>query len=264
MVTRRDIERGLDELGLTKTSHVLVHTSYNSLGGVQGGPATVARALVESLGTVMMPAFTSDRTFVWDPRGVFEGNAYAPEPPANMRGAEHFTYETPMNKTMGIINETLRTAYSVRRSAHPSASFIACGTLAEQLVGPGTEVDGVEPIRRLMDAGGDVLLLGVTHNNSTAIHLAEQLTGRRLFLRYALTPAGVRAATGGGCGAAFDQLQPHVAHLERRLLLGRATLRCYALQPYVAAARDLIRRDPLALLCDSCERCRAHKSRVAV
>jgi aminoglycoside 3-N-acetyltransferase len=264
MVTQRDVERGLDELGLTKTSHVLVHTSYNSLGGVQGGPLTVARAFVESLGTVMMPTFTSDRTFVWDPRGVFEGNAYAQEPPANMREAEPFTHETPANKTMGIINETLRTAYAVRRSAHPSASFIAYGTLAEQLVGPGTEVDGVEPIRRLMDAGGDVLLLGVTHTSSTAIHLAEQLAGGRLFVRYALTPAGVRAVSGGGCSAAFDDLQPHVAHLERRLLLGRATLRCYALQPYVAIARDLVRRDPFALLCDSCDRCRGHKSRVAV
>lgn len=264
MLTQSDIERGLRKLGLDSSSHVLVHSSYKSLGGVEGGPLTVVRALVDLFATLMMPAFTSDRTFVWDSRGAFEGNAYAPEPPANMHQPEPFTYDTPANKTMGVISETFRTTYPVRRSAHPSASFIARGALAEQLVGPGTEVDGVEPIRRLMDAGGDVLLLGVTHTNSTAIHLAEQLAGRQLFVRYSLTPDGVRAASGGGCGAGFDQLQSHVEHLERRVDLGGATLRCYALPPYVSAAIDLIRSEPFALLCDTCDRCRAHRSRVAV
>jgi aminoglycoside 3-N-acetyltransferase len=261
MVTQGDIERGLRELTLGEESHVLVHSSYKSIGSVEGGPPTVVRALVETFATLMMPAFTSDRTFVWDARGVFEGNAYRSEPPEDER-AEPLTYDTPANKTMGVINETFRTTYPVRRSAHPSASFIAYGELAELLTGPGTEEDGVEPIRRLLEAGGDVLLLGVTHTNSTAVHLAEQLAGRRLFVRYAVTPDGVRAARGGGCGAAFDDLQPHVERLERRTQVGTATLRCYPLPEYVDTARRLIERDPLALLCDSCDRCRAHRSRV--
>jgi aminoglycoside 3-N-acetyltransferase len=264
MLTQVDIERGLRDLGLDTSSHALVHSSYKSLGGADGGPATVVRALVESFATLMMPAFTSDRTFVWDPRGVFEGNAYAPESPATRDyPAEPYTARTPANRTMGVINETFRTSYAVRRSLHPSASFVTYGAIAERLVGPGTELDGLEPIRRLMDAGGDVLLLGVTHTNSTAVHLAEQLAGRQLFVRYCLTPTGVVAARGGGCGDAFDQLQPYVEHFERRVTLGTATLRCYALQPYVAAAIDLIARDPLALLCRKCARCRAHTSRVA-
>ena len=264
MVKHEDIRRALREVGLGPRSHVLVHSSYKSLGVVEGGPLTVVRALVDSFATLMMPAFTSDRTFVWDARGVYEGNAYSSEPVANARKPELYTYDMPADKSMGVISETFRTAYPVRRSAHPSASFSAYGALAEQLTGPGTEVDGVEPIRRLMDAGGDVLLVGVTHTNSTAIHLAEQLAGRQMFVRYCLTPDGVRAASGGGCGDGFDQLQAHVQHLERRIDLGRATLRCYALQSYVAAAVDLIRSDPLALLCDECDRCRAHRGRVAL
>ncbi len=265
MLTQTDMESALRDLRLNKSSHVLVHSSYKSFGDVEGGPATVARVLTESFATLMMPTFTSDRTFIWNPRGVFEGNAYAPKPPANEREPEPFTYDTPANKTMGIINETFRTSYPVCRSLHPSASFVAYGKIAEQLVGPGTEVDGLEPIRRLMDVGGNVLLLGVTHTNSTAIHLAEQLAGRQMFVRYALTPQGVQPAEGGGCGEGFDQLQPHVEHLERSIDLGGAAPRCYALQPYVAAAIDLIRREPFALLCtNDCDRCRAHRSRVAV
>lgn len=266
MLTQGDIERALRDLGLDRSSHVLVHTSYTSLGRVNGGPYAVVRALVHSFATLMMPAFTSDRTFVWDTRGAFEGNAYPPTPPkARERPPERFSYNTPANKTMGIINETFRVAYPVLRTSHPSASFIAYGALAERLVRPGTEVDSLEPIRRLMDAGGDVLLLGVTHTNNTATHLAEQLAGRQMFVRYCLTPDGVRGASGGGCSAGFDQLQPHVEHLERKTNLGNATLRCYALQPYVDAARELMERERFALLCDkNCDRCQAHRGRVAV
>jgi aminoglycoside 3-N-acetyltransferase len=166
---------------------------------------------------------------------------------------------------MGIINETFRTAYAVCRSPHPSASFIAYGALADELTRPpGTETDGVEPIRRLMEAGGDVLLLGVTHTNSTAIHLGEKLAGRRLFVRYALTPEGAVAAEGGGCGLGFDALQPCVASIERKTELGAATLRAYALRPYIETVRALIAREPYALLCGDtdCPRCNAHRSRV--
>ncbi len=264
MPTQQDIERGLRDLGLDESSHVLVHASYRSFGGVAGGPLSVVRALVGSFATLMMPSFTSDRTSVWDARGVFEGNAYAAEPPATSSEPEPFTHDTPANKTMGVLAEAFRTAYPVRRSLNPRVSFVANGELAALFCGPSTEFDGVEPIRRLTDAGGDVLLLGVTHTSSTAIHLAEQLAGRQLFVRYAMTQDGVQPVRSGGCGDAFDGLQPHVEHLERRALVGAATLRCYQLAPYVEAARELIRRDPFALLCDTCDRCQAHRSRVLV
>lgn len=268
-VTQEDIERGLRELGLGQNSHVLVHSSYKAFGGVEGGPATVARALAGSFATLMMPAFASHRSAVWDERGLFENNAYPAAPPEgwDISQAEPFTYDTPANPTMGIINETFRREYDGARSANPMMSFVAYGALADELCGAGTDVDAVEPIRRLMEAAGQVLLLGVTHTNSTAIHLAEQLAGRKQFVRYAMTPDGVRMAMSGGCGNPFDDLQPHVQHLERRVQVGGSTLRCYDLQSYIETARRLIEDDPEALLCaatKSCSRCDAHRSRVAV
>ncbi len=263
MVTQQDIERVLEELGLGKASHVLVHSSYRSFGGVESGPTTVVRVLVESLGTVMMPAFTWNRTRIWDASGVFDGNAYMTQP-QDVANPEPFTFATPIDTGIGVMPEVFRTTCPVRRAPNPLVSFVAHGELAEHLCGAGTEVDGVEPIRRLMDAGGDVLLLGVTHTSSTAIHLAEQMAGRPLFLRHALTPVGVRAVRCGGCGDAFDELQPYVEPFERRTTVGLSALRCYPLGSYVEAARELIQRDPSALLCDRCDRCRAHRSRVAV
>ncbi len=269
-VTQEDIEHGLRELGLGQDSHVLVHSSYKAFGGVEGGQRAVVDALVSTVATVIMPAFTSERTGIWDARAAFAGNAYPLELPDEWNGIpEAFTHETPVNSMMGVISETLRREYAVTRSAHPLVSFIAYGEVAEEVTGPGTEVDGVEPIKRLMDAGGDVLLLGVSHGNSTAVHLAEQLAGRQLFLRYGQTPDGVREGRTGGCGNGFDDLQPQVEQLERRVAVGQATLRSYALQPYVEAARAMIERDPQALLCaastalgTSCVRCDAHRNRV--
>lgn len=263
MVKHEDIERALRELGLGPRSHVLVHASYKAIGDVDGGPATVVRALAGSVATLVMPAFTTELTSAWDAAGVFDGNAYMTRPREDFT-PEAFTYGTPIDKSIGVIAETFRTIYPVRRTANPWVSFIASGELADELCGPGTEVDGLEPVRRLMDAGGDLLLLGVTHTSSTSIHLAEQLAGRLLFLRHGLTPNGVRAVRAGGCGDGFDALQPHVERLERRATLGGATLRCYPLATYVETARQLIERDPVALLCDSCDRCRAHRGRVPV
>ena len=266
-VTQADIERGLRELGLDSASHVLVHSSYKAFGGVEGGPAAVVRALVDSVATLMMPAFASHRSAVWDERGLFENNAYPAEAPEgwDISQVESFTHDTPANPTMGIINETFRREYDVARSGNPMMSFVAYGPLAHELCGAGTDVDAVEPINRIMEAAGQVLLLGVTHTNSTAVHLAEQLAGRKQFVRYAMTPDGVRMAMSGGCGNPFDDLQSHVQHLERRVGVGASTLRCYDLQPYVETARRLIESDPEALLCPatkSCVRCDAHRSRV--
>ena len=261
-VTQKDIERGLRALGLDERSHVLAHSSLKAFGSVEGGPLAVVRALVETVSTVMMPAYTSERTAVWDSSGLFEGNAYPPEPPPDAAPAP-FTHDTRIDASIGIIPETFRTAYPVRRSGHPLLSFVAYGELADRLTGAGGDTGQVEPIRRLMEAGGELLLMGVTHSASTAVHLAELLAGRRLFIRHALTEEGTKAVISGGCSDAFDELQPHVARLERRTTVGGATLRRYRLRPYVEAARRLIEGDPCALLCD-CERCSAYKDRVSV
>ena len=259
MVTQEEVERGLRTLGLGKGSHVLAHASFNSFGGVEGGPATVVSALVEMVSTVMMPAFTWERPQVWDVSGLVPGNAYRPEPPPDASPVP-FSCDLPIDTEIGVIAETLRTAYRVRRSGHPLASFIAYGELADFLSGTGDDTNQLQPIERLLAADGEVLLLGVGHTASTGVHFAEWLAGRRLFVRHALTKEGVKAVLCGGCSDAFDELQPHVAHLERRTAVGESTLRAYRLRPYVEAARRLIEADPEALLCD-CDRCEAHKAR---
>ena len=215
----------------------------------------VVRALVASASTLMMPASTWERTAVWEPNGLFEGNAYRPEPPP-VSAPVAFAYDTPIDSEIGSIPETFRQMYPACRSGHPLQSFVAYGELAKHLAGEGDDTHDIAPIRRLLEEDGEVLLIGVSHSRSTAVHLAEFLAGRRVFVRHAMTRDGVRAVLCGGDSAGFDELQPHVERLERRIVVGGATLRCYRLRPYVEAARKLIVSQPLALLCD-CERCYA-------
>ncbi|MBA7555354.1 hypothetical protein ES705_48015 [subsurface metagenome] len=50
MIGFRELVNGVKELGLEKGDVVLVHSSFKSFGGVEGGPQTVIDALLEVLG----------------------------------------------------------------------------------------------------------------------------------------------------------------------------------------------------------------------
>ena len=55
------IVEDLNKLGINKGDKVLIHSSYKSLGGVEGGPDTLFDALQEAVGEdgiLMFPTFT--------------------------------------------------------------------------------------------------------------------------------------------------------------------------------------------------------------
>jgi aminoglycoside 3-N-acetyltransferase len=152
-------------LGLRPGTIVMVHSSLGRIGWTEGGPVTVVRALLETLGpegTLVMPAESPQ---VSDPGhvGVFD-----PE-------------TTPT--TMGAIAEAFRTHPGTRRSNHPLVSVCANGRRAMEITaehslqfceGRGT------PFQKLYDLDGHTLLMGVGFNRCTSLHYAESLVpGRR-------------------------------------------------------------------------------------
>ncbi|HDK5188857.1 TPA: AAC(3) family N-acetyltransferase, partial [Staphylococcus aureus] len=76
----------------------------------------------------------------------------------------------------GLLNQFLVQAPGARRSAHPDASMVAVGPLAETLTEPhelGHALGEGSPVERFVRLGGKALLLGAPLNSVTALHYAE-------------------------------------------------------------------------------------------
>src|SRR5215475_12262622 len=114
MLTFEDLVEGFRELGVARGDTLLVHSSYKSLGEVQGGPQTVVRALETALGTdqdgtLIMPTFNFDfnQGKPWDVRKT--------------------------RSKMGALTEMVRMDSRAKRVFHPFYSFAILGKHAEAL-----------------------------------------------------------------------------------------------------------------------------------
>lgn len=262
MISFRDLNYGLGNLKLDPDWPLIVHASLSAMGDVRGGAETVLGALLQSSRKVMMPTFTYKTMVV--PEFGPAGNAidYGKFADQNSQAA-FFKMDLPADRSMGIIAEKLRNAPQARRSKHPILSF--AGVNLDQVLGSQTIQDPLAPIGVLAREGGWVLLLGVNHTANTSIHYAEQMAGRKQFIRWALTFEGIMECPGWpGCSNGFDMAGLHLEPLTRRVQIGGALVQAIPLQPMINMLCDLMRADPLALLCDNlhCERCTAVRAQV--
>lgn len=176
-VTEEVLIRDLQALGLHEGMTLLVHISLSTLGWVCGGPLTVIRALVQSLGpdgTVLMPAQSGDLS---DPANW--GNPPVPEAwwPEIRETMPAFDPGFTPTRGMGAVAELFRTCPGVIRSLHPTASFAALGPHAAAITSEQTLEDPFDdhsPLAKLYDLNASVLLLGVGHDSNTTLHLAER------------------------------------------------------------------------------------------
>lgn len=258
----RDLLLGFRELGLGKAP-VVVHASLSSFGDVDGGAANVAYALGTVFQTVIAPAFTY-KTLITPPVGPpGNGIQYGSSLDQN-RMAEFFKMGMPVDSLIGAIPEALRHHPRARRSHHPIQSFT--GINAEEILAAQTMEEPLAPLDRLEKSGGWVVLMGVDHTVNTSIHCAEKKAGRKTFIRWALTPAGVvECPNFPGCSAGFAAITPDMAKYTRKVSIGNALVQALPLSMLFRVVATLIQHDPLALLCgqEDCERCTAVREDVS-
>ena len=106
MLTYDGLLKGFRTIGLESGDTLLVHSSYKSFGGVEGGPKSVINALLQVLGgegTLVMPTFNFDfcKGVPWDIRS------------------------TPSH--MGFITNLVRAYPDAKRVFHPIYSFAVLG-----------------------------------------------------------------------------------------------------------------------------------------
>jgi Aminoglycoside N3''-acetyltransferase len=159
MLTFEKLVEGFRELGVEEGDTLLVHSSFKSLGEVDGGPQTVIHALEASLGTegtLIMPTFNFDfnKGAPWDVRKT--------------------------RSKMGALTEVVRMDPRAKRVFHPFYSFAILGKHAEMLGGlrykSAYERNSV--FGKLRDLDGKIMVIGLSYNNSmTFFHHIEQMEG---------------------------------------------------------------------------------------
>ena len=266
-VTFRDIQKGLRDLGLTPASRVLLAASLPAFGQVRGGAETVAGAVTSLCRLVLSPSFTL-QCRVWPLAGPANNGTHYTGHDDENASAEIFRLDVPVYPGLGPVAEALRHVGGALRSRHPLYSFVAVGPDAEKVLLAQSLAEPWGPIAHLAEAegGADVLLLGADHTANLALHYAEARAGRKQFVRWALTPKGAVECPGcPGCPDGFNAIVPHLRGVSRVAQIGTARVERIPLAALVGVATDLLRRDPLALLCTrtGCERCHAVRSMAA-
>jgi aminoglycoside 3-N-acetyltransferase len=161
VVSLQDINRSLQELNIKKGDIVGVHSSLGSIGYVSGGAETVIDGLLDAVGekgTVVMPTYSSNRVAVEKTEedmsmGVSWKYKILPYNPQ----------ETPC--WTGKIPDTFWRRKEAVRSSHPTHSLAAIGKDAMYIC---------EGWKRLLEADGYILLIGVGLRNCSSLHLAEE------------------------------------------------------------------------------------------
>ncbi len=246
--------------------HVIAHGSSRALSQIPSGPHAVVQALVATAGSVLMPAFTFNTMvtpLVGPPNNAID---YAAEEQARLEREKDpnyvwpvpFTPDLPVSPEVGVLSDVLRRLPTAKRSSHPILSFT--GVNADFALNRQTIFDPLAPIAALAEKGGWVVLIGAGHEMNVSIHYAEKLAGRRQFVRWALTPKRVvECPNFPGDSSGFDAITPLLKNDVDVLPIGQTTIQAIRLARLIEVVKDLIKKDPLALLCErkDCAYCKA-------
>jgi len=152
MLNHRELLEGFRRTGVKQGDTIIVHTSYKSLGGVEGGAETVIdvmRELVGLKGTVMFPAFNFQS---WTETHYFD------------------VTETPSK--MGMITELARLRPDAKRTPHPIYSFSVSGALADEF-SKTEDVEAYGPnsaFALFHKLNATIISIGLDFNNSFSMH----------------------------------------------------------------------------------------------
>jgi len=155
---------------------LLVHSSLSALGWVVGGEQAVVEALRDAVGEDGTLVMSTQSWQLCDPAYLNARDVPREWWPAIRDHLPAYDPATTPTRTMGAVAELFRTLPATVRSAHPHRSFAAAGrrsaqvTAVHELDSPAGERS---PLRALYDLDAYVLLLGVGHEKSTVLHLAE-------------------------------------------------------------------------------------------
>lgn len=242
-LTKEDIKSGLQNLGVKEGSLLGVHSSLSSFGHVIGGANTVLDALFETVGqsgTIVMSTYLLSRPLELTAEDVTNGITW------KVKRLSFDDLNSPSG--MGIIADAFRQRNDVVRWFHPYHSVTAWGKNADVFC---------KSFKPLVEAGGEILLLGVQMDRCSALHLAEE----RVHLPKEITrlmaweiPDDLMKAYPPeqwliGCNGAWGdflivQEEAEKLGMIKKRTIGGATCRLFEAKPMVNLYMQLLRKDP--------------------
>jgi aminoglycoside 3-N-acetyltransferase len=236
---------------------VIAHASLKPFGYIEGSAQAVLDAMLASFASVIMPTFTYKTEIIPDVGPPNNGIMYGSGKTQN-KLAVPFQPGMSADRMMGILPETLRNHPAATRTAHPILSF--AGIRADLTLFTQTLYEPLAPLGALAEQDGWVVLINVDHTVNTSVHYAEKLAGRKQFVRWALVDDRVvECPNYPGDSMGFYAIEPYI-HLDtRHIQIGAGFVQAVSLQRLFEVVQEMIKKDPLALLCErlDCERCNA-------
>jgi aminoglycoside 3-N-acetyltransferase len=174
-VGRARLREDLARLGLREGAIAMVHTRMSALGRVVGGSEAVVRALLDVLGaqgTLVAYASWEEHVYGLEDLPAEHRDAYRADPPV------FHPATAAVDPGYGRIPERVRTWPGARHSGHPEAGVVAVGARADWLCATHPDDDGYgsnSPFARLVEARGQVLMLGAPLDTVTLLHHAEAI-----------------------------------------------------------------------------------------
>jgi len=263
IISADDLADAVDELAPPQRP-LMLHASLRSFAApIAGGADTLLDVLLMRGRTVLAPAFTEPQFSLPAPanlRPARNGIDYTTLPPGPPPQSPAYTTDCGLiNAHLGVLPATLIGREDAVRGQHPLNSFAALGPLADELIAAQTPTDVYGPIRELAVRSGLILLIGVALNRMTALHLAEQQSGRRLFLRWARTSDGeVSMFEVGSCSEGFPRLESALHPYATTAVVAGSRWRAYPARQVLDTATTAISEDQGITHCDdnNCQLCR--------
>jgi aminoglycoside N3'-acetyltransferase len=259
-LTQAEILKAIEQAGLSGCV-VCLHSSLKSFGRVEGGPDAVIDAFRDAGCTLIVPTFTY-ACQVPPPAGwSVAQNGETPDRFVNREPIEAFDRngQRITREEMGAIPARVLQYPEHVRGNHPADSFTGLGPLASGVIAEQSPRNVFGTYKAIYSGlPARLVLAGVGLTAATAIHFAEELSGRRLFRRWGRLAGGRDIEVEeGGCSEGFENLASAVAFLEQRIVVGESLWRIYPFQEFVDAIVAAIRKNPAVTHCGdpACPRC---------
>ena len=258
-LTKEDIVKALQELGVRKGDKIALHSQLSSFGLISGGPQTILEAFKEVLGpegTFMTPTFNHCFVNIGGPNSA---NMMRPFDPNDM--ASIWTGSLP--RCMAKQPDTIRTH-------HLTHSWCIWGAMAEEIA------DGIQyndppmgsnnPLLKMMRAGGKIIHFGNEVTSTTFLHCIENeldmpgVEDTLCIVKAGNTTINVAVPRNlPGCREFYHGTEETIkffkaakaAGLEiARIPLGTGVVKLIDMQALYKIGKEIMTQDPFILLCD--------------